>query len=44
MQTDKGSLAGSTRPECVKVNSLRAVTVKDLLYGSFGLWLERLVE
>ena len=42
--SSKGRLPGSTRPERVKVNSLRAVTVQDLLYGSFGFWLERLVE
>ena len=44
MQTDKGALPGSTCPERVKVNFIRAVTVQDLLYGSFGFWLERLVR
>jgi hypothetical protein len=44
MQTDKGSLARPTRPERVKVDSLRAVAIQDLLNGGFSLWPERLVE
>jgi hypothetical protein len=44
MQADKGSLAGPTGPDRVEVDSRRAVSVQDLLYGRFSLWAERFIE